>query len=410
MRQIPKYFRFEEYHELSDGEVAARTKSGERFVFCFHPHGVFPFVATTSSASSASWASAAVFKKRLARGSAALYVGGMLELFSSSRDREAVILSRRKGFVKLALRSGADLVPSYMFGNTTVLEALTAGPLAALSRAAGVSFTLFWGRWGLPLPRPVKLVFARGRPLGLPHIPEPTAADVDKYHALYCAKLLELFDNYKKHNPDYARKSLEVDAHYTDFFENWLAWLERSGVAGAVGLVAIAEDESAAAYLEAWAAAPPPGWHAYRRAVAPPAAGAAPLGGALGFETRGFATLMARRAAYLAAELAALAADGAWAKDPASRLVFSDLDVRNLPAFNAAARALRPRRARALPPETFCSAKRTFNRPKWAADAPRGAVTAHANWIDGHDAKRAALARSGAWLAAGATPLLVPAR
>ena len=44
------------------------------------------------------------------------------------------------------------------------------------------------------------------------------------------------------------------------------------------------------------------------------------------------------------------------------------------------------------------------------ADAPRGAVTAHANWIDGHDAKRAALARSGAWLAAGATPLLVPAR
>ena len=48
-------------------------------------------------------------------------------------------------------------------------------------------------------------------------------------------------------------------AHYTDFFENWLAWLERSGVAGAVGLVAIAEDESAAAYLEAWAASPPPG-------------------------------------------------------------------------------------------------------------------------------------------------------
>ena len=52
MRQIPKYFRFEEYHELSDGEVAARTKSGERFVFCFHPHGVFPFVATCAMISS----------------------------------------------------------------------------------------------------------------------------------------------------------------------------------------------------------------------------------------------------------------------------------------------------------------------------------------------------------------------
>ena len=110
--------QFEEYHELSDGEVAARTKSGERFVFCFHPHGVFPFVATcamissfgapcdaggdavyypgspaedfpTAVASVLRWipllkdvvglfgvmdASAAVFKKRLARGSAALQV------------------------------------------------------------------------------------------------------------------------------------------------------------------------------------------------------------------------------------------------------------------------------------------------------------------------------------------------
>ena len=255
VRQIPKYFRFEEFHEVTDAEVTARVRAGDRFVFCFHPHGVFPFVATcalissygaegdpgsdrdyypgnasedfpTAVASVLRWipllkdvvglfgvmdASAAVFKARLKTGSCALYVGGMLELFSSSKDREAVVLSRRKGFVKLALRSGADLIPSYMFGNTTVLSALTAGPLALLSRKLGVSCTVFWGRWGLPLPRPVKLVFARGRPLGLPHIPDPTDADVDKYHKLYCARLLDLFDNYKKFNPDYAHKALIVE-------------------------------------------------------------------------------------------------------------------------------------------------------------------------------------------------------
>ena len=55
---------------------------------------------------------------------ASRYVGGMLELFYSSATREAVVLNRRKGFVKLALRSGADLIPTYMFGNTTVLTAL----------------------------------------------------------------------------------------------------------------------------------------------------------------------------------------------------------------------------------------------------------------------------------------------
>jgi len=45
-----------------------------------------------------------------------------------------------------------------------------------------MSLTLTWGVWGLPIPKPVKLVYARGRPLGLPHILEPTDADVDLWH------------------------------------------------------------------------------------------------------------------------------------------------------------------------------------------------------------------------------------
>jgi len=256
MRQMPKYFRFEEFHEIRDRDVHAAVKEGKRFVFCFHPHGVFPFVAAchmvaafgapedpggdperypgspardfpTAVATVLHWipvlkdivglfgvmdASSPAVKKRLATSpGCALYVGGMLELFYSSAAREAVVLNRRKGFVKLALRSGADLIPTYMFGNTTVLSALTAGPLATLSRKLGVSMTLFWGRWGLPLPRPVKLVFVRGRPVGLPHIPEPTDADVEKWHAEYARRLAELFAHYRQFNPDYANKELAIE-------------------------------------------------------------------------------------------------------------------------------------------------------------------------------------------------------
>mmetsp|Transcript_12380 Transcript_12380/g.33644 ORF Transcript_12380/g.33644 Transcript_12380/m.33644 type:complete len:136 (-) Transcript_12380:328-735(-) len=134
----------------------------------------------------------------------------MLELFYSSPKKEAVYLSGRKGFVKLALREGADLIPTYLFGNTTVLSTLDWSPLVALSRTLGVSVTLFWGRWWLPVPKPVKLVYARGRPLGLPHIPNPTPEDVDKWHAEYCERLLELFDSYKWANPDYKHKKLEI--------------------------------------------------------------------------------------------------------------------------------------------------------------------------------------------------------
>lgn len=257
-QQIPKYFRFEEYHELTEEEfarLAHETSPPTRFIFVSHPHGIFPFTATCAMISAlgapsdagvptnkykhlvsedvptavatalrrmpvlnfvTGWfgtidAGAKEVSKRLQVGSVALYVGGLLELFLSRTDREVVVLARRKGFVKLALRHNAKLVPVYYFGNTTCLSALNSGPLAAISRKFGVSLTLFWGRWFLPLPRPVKLVYVRGRPIDLPHIPEPTKDDIDKWHRVYCAKLLELFDAYKSKNPDYAHKSLLME-------------------------------------------------------------------------------------------------------------------------------------------------------------------------------------------------------
>ena len=222
---------------------------GKRVIGCMHPHGVFPFVsvcAVTSTLQAKDGfgdgildlptavanvirtmpilkdvvgvfgcidASGSYLKSRLQRrkGSVVLYVGGMVELFYASPKKETVFLKKRKGFVKLALRTGADLVPVYLFGNTTSLEALKWPILAKISRKTGVSFTLFWGRWFLPLPKKVKLTYARGRPLGLPHIEHPSDEDVEKYHALYVKKLVELFDRYKKFNPDYADKQLAVE-------------------------------------------------------------------------------------------------------------------------------------------------------------------------------------------------------
>eukprot|EP00634_Sargassococcus_sp_CCMP2135_P004135 CAMPEP_0198648674 /NCGR_PEP_ID=MMETSP1467-20131203/3678_1 /TAXON_ID=1462469 /ORGANISM="unid. sp., Strain CCMP2135" /LENGTH=352 /DNA_ID=CAMNT_0044384409 /DNA_START=30 /DNA_END=1088 /DNA_ORIENTATION=+ len=256
--QIPKYFSFEEFHEFRDEDFGEATHSeGKSFIFACHPHGVFPFSATCALVSCAGAegddghvtayaykdrltedmptavatvlrfvpllkdivglfhiidASAPVLTERLqTKGSVSLYVGGMLELFLASPTKEVVFLKKRKGFIKLALRTGADVVPVYLFGNTTCLSALTSGPLAFLSRKLGVSLTLFWGRWGLPLPRPTKLTYARGLPLGLPHLPQPTDADVDHWHAVYCDKLQALFDNYKRFNPDYADKILVIE-------------------------------------------------------------------------------------------------------------------------------------------------------------------------------------------------------
>ena len=62
------------------------------------------------------------------------YVGGMAELFLTSEEEEQLYLMKRKGFIKLALQEGVDIVPSYMFGNTTVLSVLKTGLLADISR------------------------------------------------------------------------------------------------------------------------------------------------------------------------------------------------------------------------------------------------------------------------------------
>ena len=98
-------------------------------------------------------------------------------------------------------------------GNSTEIEASKVEKKRKTSDVSWtqVSLTVFWGRWGLPLPKPVKLVFVRGRPLELPRIANPTAADVDAYHALYAARLLALYDAYRAKHPAYAHKPLHVE-------------------------------------------------------------------------------------------------------------------------------------------------------------------------------------------------------
>ena len=159
-------------------------------------------------------ASAKSLKKRLWKGglagSTVLYPGGIAELFMCSETEEVLYLQDRKGFIKLALREGADVIPLYFIGNTASLSIPKIPFLETLSRKYQVSITIFWGRWGLPIPRPDKIIYVRGTPLGLPFIPEPTDADVEKWHAKYVSEVVRLFDKYKCKSPQYAKRKLVI--------------------------------------------------------------------------------------------------------------------------------------------------------------------------------------------------------
>ena len=238
------YFDFEEIIE----EKEALRKSfdeGKNYIFACQPHGVisscgmcsavhiepkyrmikvavassllkFPILKNVMGIFALTDASGKNLKRVLQNpgidGSVIIYVGGMAELFKSCIEEERLFLSQRKGFIKLSLRQGVDIIPVYLFGNTSLLSVVKGGPLAKISRKLKASVTFFWGKYYLPIPRDVKLLYVAGKAIKIPKIAEPTQEDIDKYHKIYVEEVVRLFDTYKaRAGPLYEKKTLYID-------------------------------------------------------------------------------------------------------------------------------------------------------------------------------------------------------
>ncbi|XP_068855117.1 LOW QUALITY PROTEIN: 2-acylglycerol O-acyltransferase 3-like [Aphelocoma coerulescens] len=134
-----------------------------------------------------------------------IMVGGAAEALEGTPGCTRVTLRRRHGFVRLALRHGAPLVPVYVFGEQ---DAFRQPPLAegswlrrlqrGLKEILGFAPCIFWGRGGLPfLPFRVPLTVVVGSPLEVPRVPRPSPEVVAHYHGLYVERLQELFERHK---------------------------------------------------------------------------------------------------------------------------------------------------------------------------------------------------------------------
>ncbi|KAM7228453.1 hypothetical protein CapIbe_020907 [Capra ibex] len=123
----------------------------------------------------------------------------------------SLTLRNRKGFVRLALRHRASLVPVYSFVENDIFRVKAFAPDSwehlfqiTFKKLMGISPCIFWGRglfsnksWGLmPLARPVTTVV--GRPIPVPQCPQPTEEQVDHYHTLYMKALEQLFEEHKE--------------------------------------------------------------------------------------------------------------------------------------------------------------------------------------------------------------------
>ncbi|GAB5029520.1 diacylglycerol acyltransferase family protein [Nannochloropsis oceanica] len=130
-----------------------------------------------------------------------LLPGGSEEIILSHHGHERAYILKRKGFLKYALQHGYTICIGYTFGESDSYRTLDWGVKFRMWYLKTFRVPLFacWGIWWCPLlPRgQVALETVVGNPFRLPKISDPSQEDIDKWHAVYVQKLVDLFDRNK---------------------------------------------------------------------------------------------------------------------------------------------------------------------------------------------------------------------
>lgn len=138
-----------------------------------------------------------------------IVIGGASESLDAQPHLLRLILKRRKGFVKLAIRTGADLVPVLAFGENELYDQFQADghPLIhkfqmIVKKALGFTVPLFHARGVfnydigiMPYRRPLNVVV--GIPIKVSQSAKPEEAYVDEIHGLYVKELERIWEEWK---------------------------------------------------------------------------------------------------------------------------------------------------------------------------------------------------------------------
>lgn len=132
-------------------------------------------------------------------GKVAIMSGGIAEIFLSCRKREEVYLKRRKGFVRLAIASNAEIVPVYIFGQTKYFDQIATNEsvLMRLSRRFAASLTIFWGRYYLPIPYAARTTCVIGEPIKVTALTTSQGDAVEEIHVAVCDAIQSMHSTYR---------------------------------------------------------------------------------------------------------------------------------------------------------------------------------------------------------------------
>lgn len=183
----------------------ARERGLPRVFFCVH-WGLLWLVPVFKdffrACGSISADAAAIVKSIRENQSLVLLPGGGEEvMWAGKKDKEHIVLRKKKGFIKLALRNNITLVPIWTYGEsigTGVMDIPFFETRLWLAQKFGIPFRYvsLCQRWLLPFPNGV-LVVAVGEPLNLGHIENPTADQLNAAHEKYIQAVLDLVEQTK---------------------------------------------------------------------------------------------------------------------------------------------------------------------------------------------------------------------
>lgn len=134
-------------------------------------------------------------------------VGGAAE--SLERSHYRLVLKSRKGFVKMAIQTGASLVPVFSFGEIDLFNTIS-NPEGSylrilqnfLKKKVKLGFPVWWGR-GLRkgsfgfLPFKKNTYTVVGKPINVAKNILPSNEDIDEIHRIYVEGLTKLFNENK---------------------------------------------------------------------------------------------------------------------------------------------------------------------------------------------------------------------
>ncbi|GAA5866383.1 hypothetical protein JCM5296_006695 [Sporobolomyces johnsonii] len=139
-----------------------------------------------------------------------IVVGGAAESLSAHPGTADLTLKRRKGFIKLAIRQGADLVPVFSFGENDIFQQLANERGTRLYKLQkrfqamfGFTLPIFFGRglfnynMGL-MPYRHPIVSVVGRPISVTQKDNPTQEELDEVQGRYIAELKRIWEEYKE--------------------------------------------------------------------------------------------------------------------------------------------------------------------------------------------------------------------